>query len=87
MADSSPGPPTRAVVLLADIPDSLPDTNISELVQEHGLTVERIQEVEEKRRLITVSGVEEGTLVLLALVASAFPLIRRNLYHLHCNQW
>ena len=81
MADSSPGPPKRAVVLLGNIPDSLPDTTLREFVQEHGLTVERVQRLEEKRRLITVSGMDEGTLVLPAVMASAYPLIRRNLCH------
>ena len=61
MADSSPGLPKRAVVLLGNIPDSLTDTGLGELVQEHGLTVERTQRLDEKRRLITVSGVDEGT--------------------------
>ena len=81
MADSSSGLPKRAVVLLGNVPDSLTDTALDEVVQEHGLTVERAQNLEKKRRLITLSGMDEGTLVLLALMASASPLIRCNLCH------
>ena len=71
MADSSPGLLKRAVVLLGNVPDSLTDTALNEVVQGHGLTVEKAQNLEERRRLITVSGTEEGTLALTALMASA----------------
>ena len=61
MADCSPGLPKTAVVLLGNIPISLSDATFDQFAQERSLTVENVQhKLKEKRRLITVSGTDEG---------------------------